>query len=147
MAVPEGIPLMLVFTGIFVFLVLFVACIVLSIGVKETMIRVGLIIAAVLLAVVMGGGAYLTMTGGEEDEKEKDPPAVEESVTPPEKPSSSSCPAALVRSPQKNTSAAPSEVMQKRNWVPARAQRKSEFINGPPLFPVLYQYKRRTCQV
>lgn len=77
---------MLVFTGIFVFLVLFVACIVLSIVVKETMIRVGLIIAAVLLAVVMGGGAYLTMTGGEEDEKEKDPPAVEESVTPPEKP-------------------------------------------------------------
>ena len=86
MAVPEGIPLMLVFTGIFVFLVLFGACIVLSIVVKETMIRVGLIIAAVLLAVVMGGGAYLTMTGGEEDEKEKDPPAVEESVTPPEKP-------------------------------------------------------------
>ena len=77
---------MLVFTGIFVFLVLFVACIVLSIVVKETMIRVGLIIAAVLLAVVMGGGAFLTMTGSEEDEKEKDPPAVEESVTPPEKP-------------------------------------------------------------
>ena len=62
MAVPEGIPLMLVFTGIFVFLVLFVACIVLSIIVKETIVRVGLIAAAVLLAGVMGGGAYLTMT-------------------------------------------------------------------------------------
>lgn len=86
MAVPEGIPLMLVFTGIFVFLVLFVACIVLSIVVKETIIRVGLIIAAVLLALVMGGGAYLTMTGGEEDAKEKDPPAVEEPVMSPEKP-------------------------------------------------------------
>ena len=40
MSVPEGIPLMLVFTGIFVFLVLFVACIVLSIIVKDTLIRV-----------------------------------------------------------------------------------------------------------
>ncbi len=77
---------MLVFTGIFVFLVLFVACIVLSIVVKETMIRVGLIIAAILLAVVMGGGAYLTMTGSEEEEKGNDPPAVEEPVAPPEKP-------------------------------------------------------------
>ena len=86
MAVPEGIPLMLVFTGIFVFLVLFGACIVLSIVVKETMIRVGLIIAAVLLAAVMGGGAYLTMTGSEEDAKEKDSPAIEAPVVLPEKP-------------------------------------------------------------
>ncbi len=87
MAVPEGIPLMLVFTGIFVFLVLFVACIVLSIVVKETMIRVGLIIAAVLLAVVMGGGAYLTMTGDEEDEKEQ--PVIEDPVAPLETPQTS----------------------------------------------------------
>lgn len=85
MAVPEGIPLMLVFTGIFVFLVLFVACIVLSIIVKETTVRVGLVLAAVLLAGVMGGGAYLTMTGGEEEEKGQ-PAAVEEPVVPPPKP-------------------------------------------------------------
>ena len=87
MAVPEGIPLMLVFTGIFVFLVLFVACIVLSIIVKETIVRVGLIAAAVLLAGVMGGGAYLTMTGGEEEEKEQ--PVAEEPVVPPQMPQQS----------------------------------------------------------
>ena len=84
MAVPEGIPLMLVFTGIFVFLVLFVACIVLSIIVKETMVRVGLVLAALMLAGVMGGGAYLTMTGGEEEEKEQ--PVIEEPVVPPQMP-------------------------------------------------------------
>ena len=84
MAVPEGIPLMLVFTGIFVFLVLFVACIVLSIIVKETMVRVGLVLAALMLAGVMGGGAYLTMTGGEEEEKEQ--PVIEEPVVPPQTP-------------------------------------------------------------
>lgn len=78
---------MLVFTGIFVFLVLFVACIVLSIIVKETMVRIGLIAAAVLLAGVMGGGAYLTMTGGEEEEKEqKEQPVIEEPVVPPQAP-------------------------------------------------------------
>ena len=87
MAVPEGIPLMLVFTGIFVFLVLFVACIVLSIIVKETIVRVGLIAAAVLLAGVMGGGAYLTMTGGEAEEKEQ--PVAEEPVVPPQMPQQS----------------------------------------------------------
>lgn len=87
MAVPEGIPLMLVFTGIFVFLVLFVACIVLSIIVKETIVRVGLIAAAVLLAGVMGGGAYLTMTGGEEEEKEQ--PVAEEPVVPHQMPQQS----------------------------------------------------------
>ena len=77
---------MLVFTGIFVFLVLFAACIVLSIVVKETMIRVGLIIAAVLLVVVMGGGAYLTMTGDQKEEKDKEQeqPVIEEPVAPPE---------------------------------------------------------------
>ncbi|MBR5162513.1 MAG: hypothetical protein IKW79_00660 [Schwartzia sp.] len=68
MAVPEGIPWMLVFTGIFVFLVLFVACIVLSIIVKDMVVRVGLVVAAVLLAGVMFGGAFLTMTGNEENE-------------------------------------------------------------------------------
>lgn len=84
MTVPEGIPLMLVFTGIFVFLVLFGACIVLSILVKDTMIRVGLVAAAVLLAAVMGGGVFLTMTGGEE-EAEKEEVVVDEPVAPPEK--------------------------------------------------------------
>lgn len=66
MAVPAGIPLMLVFTGIFVFLVLFIACIVLSIIVKDTMIRAGLVMGALMLVLVMGGGAYMTMTDVEE---------------------------------------------------------------------------------
>ena len=82
MAVPEGIPLMLVFTGIFVFLVLFVACIVLSIIVKETMIRVGLIVAALLLAGVMVGGAFMTMMGNEEEE-EPEEAAIEQPAPPP----------------------------------------------------------------
>ncbi len=69
MAVPAGIPLMLVFTGIFVFLVLFAACIVLSIVIKDTLIRVGLILAALMLAVVMGGGAYWTMLDGSDPDK------------------------------------------------------------------------------
>ena len=77
MAVPEGIPLMLVFTGIFVFLVLFVSCIVLSVIVKDTLIRAGLIAAALMLAAVMGGGAYLTMTGNEEEEKPPEEAAIE----------------------------------------------------------------------
>ncbi len=75
---------MLVFTGIFVFLVLFVACIVLSIIVKDTLIRVGLIAAAILLVGVMGGGAYLTMTGGEEEEKADN--VIEEPTVPLENP-------------------------------------------------------------
>ena len=83
MAVPEGIPLMLVFTGIFVFLVLFVSCIVLSIIVKDTLVRVGLIVAALLLAVVMGGGAFLTMTGDEEENEQPKTAAVEEPAPPP----------------------------------------------------------------
>lgn len=79
MAVPEGIPWMLVFTGIFVFLVLFIACIALSIIVSDTYIRVGLILAALMLAGVMGGGAFLTMTGTEEAETAQ----TEENVEPP----------------------------------------------------------------
>ena len=85
MAVPEGIPLMLVFTGIFTFLVLFVACIVLSFIVKDTFVRVGLVAAAILLAVVMGGGAVLTMMGGEEEE-EKPETVVETPQAPPKNP-------------------------------------------------------------
>lgn len=68
MAVPEGIPWMLVFTGIFVFLVLFIACIALSMIVQDNFVRAGLIVAAVMLAGVMVGGAFLTMTGNEEAE-------------------------------------------------------------------------------
>ncbi len=79
MAVPEGIPWMLVFTGIFVFLVLFIACISLSIIVNDKYVRVGLILAAVMLAGVMGGGAYLTMTGSDEEEKAQ----TEENIDPP----------------------------------------------------------------
>ena len=70
MAVPAGIPLMLVFTGIFVFLVLFIACIVLSIIVKDTMIRAGLVMGAFMLVLVMGGGAYMTMVDVEEPAKQ-----------------------------------------------------------------------------
>ncbi|MBP5199843.1 MAG: hypothetical protein J6Z82_04270 [Schwartzia sp.] len=70
MAVPEGIPLMLVFTGIFVFLVLFVACIVLSIIVEDTMVRAGLVMGALMLVLVMGGGAYMTMIDAEEPAKQ-----------------------------------------------------------------------------
>lgn len=70
MAVPAGIPLMLVFTGIFVFLVLFIACIVLSIIVEDTMVRAGLVMGALMLVLVMGGGAFMTMTDVEEPAKQ-----------------------------------------------------------------------------
>ena len=91
MAVPEGIPWMLVFTGIFVFLVLFIACIALSIIINDKYIRIGLIMAAVMLAGVMGGGAYLTMTGEEETETAQ----TEENADPP--------PEAIVASSQPET--------------------------------------------
>lgn len=93
MAVPEGIPFMLVFIGLFAFLVLFGACIVLSIVVKDTLVRVGLVAAAVLLAVVMGIGAFFTMVGGEEEAKEEEivveqPPAPKPAPATPQAPES-----------------------------------------------------------
>ena len=78
MAVPAGIPMMLVFTGIFVFLVLFIACIVLSFIVEEKMMRVGLILAAFMLVMVMGGGAYMTMMDAEEEPAEQAKAVVEQ---------------------------------------------------------------------
>ena len=104
MAVPAGIPLMLVFTGIFVFLVLFIACIVLSFIVKDTMIRAGLVMGALMLFLVMGGGAYMTMTDVEEPEQQ-----AEATV---EKPKQEK-----VKEPKKTKTAAAPETKQKQREV------------------------------
>ncbi|MBQ8699174.1 MAG: hypothetical protein IJ521_09300, partial [Schwartzia sp.] len=64
-----------------------------SIVVKDTLVRVGLVAAAVLLAVVMGIGAFFTMVSGEEEAKEEEivveqPPAPKPEPATPQAPES-----------------------------------------------------------
>ena len=76
MGVPAGIPLGFVFAGLFIFLALFFACIVLGIMTDDKPLRYTLFGAAVALVLVMGGGAYLTM--GTEEAKAETAEAVQQ---------------------------------------------------------------------
>ena len=93
MGVPVGIPLGFVFAGLFIFLALFFACIVLGFLTDDKPLRFTLFGAAIALVIVMCGGAYLTM-GAEEAPTEVAEAKQEKPMKPekPEKPAASAQP-------------------------------------------------------
>ncbi len=101
MEVPAGIPMGFVFVGLFVFLVLFFACIVLGVMTEDKPLRFTLFGAAVALVLVMCGGAYLTM--GMEEAKPETAEAAETKPAKPAKPEKPAKPAAPIE-PQKEGS-------------------------------------------
>lgn len=131
MAVPAGIPLMLVFTGIFVFLVLFIACIVLSIIVKDTMMRAGLVMGALMLVLVMGGGAYMTMVDVEEPAKQAEADVYKpkkEAAKPQKTPKPAAAPEAKPK--QREVTVVVDESTIKEDYDPLKTDRLS--VEDPP---------------